>query len=57
MLVVTDPAETENKASDEPMIVSSLMQAMLAYNRTSVPSFVCSQNQNFTRNGALAPFG
>lgn len=56
--VVLDPAEATNLATQKPTLTKTLIAAMLAYNATSVPAYVCGEthNSDIYGDGALWPW-
>lgn len=55
--VVADPGEHNDLSTAQPEITKTLLAALLAYNATAEPSYVCGPSGSFDVNGVLTPFG
>ena len=54
--IATDPRESQDQASAQPIVVARLMAALQKYNATAEPAYICGGRGDFNVGGALTPW-
>lgn len=54
--IASDPRESQDQASAQPIIVARLMAALRKYKATAEPAYICGARGNFNVGGALTPW-